>query len=255
MVVGEVLELDDGVGVHLLHRGHELVHEAVEDGVVGARLAEAEVARLRLELLVVRPDVERDGEHLAGVQPGAGDVERALADGDAHPVRPEVAEPEDARAVGDDDDVDVGALRLAEDVPDVALLVLRDVHAVLLGVERRELLARLADGRGVDDGEDLGEVPEDERVVQDVVRVLQRAEELVAVDRLVVGAELREAAHELLLERLDGGRDAPGDAHPVALLDGEGGRLVVEAVAEELDTRELLAVAEHLLRLVWWWWV
>ena len=35
---------------------------------------------------------------------GAGRVERELADGDAHAVRAEVAEPEDALAVGDDDD-------------------------------------------------------------------------------------------------------------------------------------------------------
>ncbi len=35
---------------------------------------------------------------------GARGVERELADRDAHAVRAEIAEPEDALAVGDDDD-------------------------------------------------------------------------------------------------------------------------------------------------------
>ena len=80
------------------------------------------------------------------VDAGARDVERELADGDAHAVGAEVAEAQDPAAVREDRDVDVGDWERVEDVLDVALVLDREVEtAVMMRVERAELLTCGAD--------------------------------------------------------------------------------------------------------------
>ena len=80
------------------------------------------------------------------VDAGARDVERELADRDPHAVGAEVAEAEDAAAVGEDRDIDVGDGERVEDVLDMALVLDRQVEtAVVVREERAELLAGGAD--------------------------------------------------------------------------------------------------------------
>ena len=57
--------------------------------------------------LVVGADVEGDGQDAVGRDAAARRVEGELADGDAHAVDAEVAQPQDARAVRHHDDVHV----------------------------------------------------------------------------------------------------------------------------------------------------
>jgi hypothetical protein len=71
-------------------------------------LFEADVQRILVQLHVVGADIERDRQAIVGMQAGAGGVERELADRDAHAERAQVAEAEDALAVGHDDHAHVG---------------------------------------------------------------------------------------------------------------------------------------------------
>ena len=70
-------------------------------------LRQADVERVVEQLLVLGADVERDRQARLRVDAGAGRVERQLADRDAHAIRAEVAQAEDALAVGDHDHADV----------------------------------------------------------------------------------------------------------------------------------------------------
>ena len=71
-------------------------------------------------LLIVGADIEQDRQRGRRMQPGAGGVERQLADRNAHAAGALVAEPEDALAVADDDGFDVVEARMAEDAADAS---------------------------------------------------------------------------------------------------------------------------------------
>ena len=65
-----------------------------------------------------------------GLDPRQGGVEGELADGDAHAVDAEVAEAEDALAVGDDNGAHVVLGPVLQDLVDVALVVDGDEKAL-----------------------------------------------------------------------------------------------------------------------------
>ena len=91
------------------------------------------------------------GSVSCGRHAGARRVQGQLADRDAHAVGAEVAEPEDALAVGDDDEADVVLGPVAQDLGQLPGPVGRQVEAARPAQDLVELLARLADGRRVDD--------------------------------------------------------------------------------------------------------
>src|SRR5262249_19264735 len=72
-----------------------------------AVLAQALIERVIEQDLIIRADVENDRQTILRRHAGAGGIERELADRDAHPASAEVAEAEDALAVGDDDEAHV----------------------------------------------------------------------------------------------------------------------------------------------------
>ncbi|MDV7399358.1 hypothetical protein RZS08_48550, partial [Arthrospira platensis SPKY1] len=102
--------------------------------------------------------VEGDRESGVGRDARAGRVEAELPDRDTHPARALVPEAEDPLAVRHDDDRRLGGVVVPEDLLDVVLLVDADVEAAPATEDVRELLARLADDRRVDDREHLVEV-------------------------------------------------------------------------------------------------
>jgi hypothetical protein len=78
-----------------------------------------------------------------GVHAGAGGVERELADRDAHAVGAEIAETEDALAVGDDDDAARPCTRpVAQDLGDAAAVVDADEEAARAAVDVAVLAGR-----------------------------------------------------------------------------------------------------------------
>ena len=82
-----------------------------------------------------------------GLDPGQGRVEGQLADGDAHAVDAEVAEAEDALAVGDDNGAHVVLGPVLQDLVDVALVVDGDEEALGNEIEIRRVVKLETPGR------------------------------------------------------------------------------------------------------------
>ena len=83
------------------------MHEFVDEVIIGRAgeppLAQADIIGVVQKLLVVGADVEHDRQAELRMHAGAGGIERELADRDAHAVGAEIAEAEDAFAIGHDD--------------------------------------------------------------------------------------------------------------------------------------------------------
>ena len=151
-----------------------------------------------------------------GRDPGARRVERQLAGRDAHPADSLIAEPEDAFPVGDDDDGRRPRMVPEDGVDPVALLV-RDVEAARAAEDVRELLARFADDRRVDDRHHLVDVVVEEAEEQRLVPVLQAGEVDVALERCRLDAIVLVHAGQLLVHGADGRRHEPVEAEVGAL--------------------------------------
>ena len=232
----EVLELDQGARIPLLDGVHELVDE-IEVGLpLEAPLGVAEIERVAQQLLVVGADVERHGQALAGRDARAGGVERQLPDRNPHAVRAEIAQPQDALAVGDDDHADVLLGPVAEDALDVAPIFGRDEEALGVAREMGELLARFADRRGVDQRQEGLDVIHHRAIEESLVALLQAREQHVAID---VTREPREIGHHAVDEMPLGGRAMGQEAaqsEALPLVAGEIDRPVQRLVAQQLDT-------------------
>mmetsp|Transcript_41365 Transcript_41365/g.60957 ORF Transcript_41365/g.60957 Transcript_41365/m.60957 type:complete len:601 (-) Transcript_41365:322-2124(-) len=205
----EVLELHDAVGVPGVDRPHELVDHVVVCGALKPLAPVAKVVPVPAQGRVVRAHIQHDGQHPVGRDPAGGAVQRELADGDAHPVRAQVPEPEDARAVRDDDDVDLVARPVVHHRRHVAAIVPREVHPARPAVLVAELLAHHAHGWGVDQRSHLFDVIYKCAVVQGFVPVCQVLQVHVLVH---IGGLLIHMIHyngDLLFNSpYDGGKEA-----------------------------------------------
>jgi hypothetical protein len=129
VLIGEILELDDHVREDLASRRHEFLDQVVVGGAVQPRLLQAEVQRVAAQLGVVGPDIEQDRQAQVGMHARACRIDRELADRDAHAVRAEIAQAENALAVGHHDDGDVAPGPVGEDLPDAAAIARADEDA------------------------------------------------------------------------------------------------------------------------------
>jgi hypothetical protein len=134
---------------------------------------------------------------------GGGGVENELADRNAHAAGAEVAEAENAAAVGDDNDVDVGTTPRVEHVRNLTTVVLGDEETAVLAQLQRELLTRLADHGRVDERCELFKVIRHQSKEQRFVATAQRLQIQVAQQRRLLRAQLCQSAARLLLERFD----------------------------------------------------
>src|SRR5438876_7119930 len=105
--ISKILPLDAAFRVELLHSHHELVYKGEILFAAHAVLAQALIERVIEQNLIVRADVENDRQTVPRRHAGARGIERELADRDAHPAGAEVAETEDALAVGDHDEAHI----------------------------------------------------------------------------------------------------------------------------------------------------
>ena len=178
----------------------------VDEGVVlralDARLRDAEVERVVEQLLAVGADVEHHGEGARGVDAGGRGVDVELADGDLDAADAPVADAQDALGVGRDDQVDVlgPATAAQESALDAVGILDREVGAARSAVLVAVALDRLADGRGVDDRQHLGEVLAEQPEEQHLVAVVQRGEEDVLREVGGLCEVLLERATHLLLD-------------------------------------------------------
>ena len=178
----EVLELDQGVRVPLLHGANEFVHQGVvrRPGQALARIPDVELVIPQGR--VVGADVELHRQAVPRRNAGTRRIERQLADGNAHAVRAEIAEPQDALAIGDDDHPDVLLRPVGENLRDASAIVWRDEEPFRLADDVRELAAGLADRGRVDPREHFLDVGDNRPVEQMFVPLLHRGERHVAID-------------------------------------------------------------------------
>ena len=94
-------------------------------------------------------------------------------------------------------------------------------------------LARLADGWCVNDWQELFDVLNKEAIEEGLVAVLQRGEADVALERVLLSADLDQLHGDLLLEGQDRRREEPVEAEEAALLTAEGGVLIQRWPAEQ----------------------
>ena len=240
VVVAEVLELDEDVGPAAAGFGDEFLDEFVVGFARHAFLTQAEVHRIVQVFRVVRADVDGDGKRLFRGDAGAGRVERELAAGDAHAVDTEVAEAENALAVGHDDDVDFLVRAVFNDFADAALVVDRDEGAARIAVDMAELLADLADGRGVDHGHVVVDVVDQDLEVEVFVSRMQAVEHQKLVESRRAAVEQSERALDLQLHGGNGRRQKTAKAAGVALLLSEGVGTVELRVTEQVGAANLL---------------
>ena len=106
-VLLEVLELDEAARPDLADPVDECLDERVVRGAPEARRPIAQVERVLEERVVVRPDVERDGQGQDRMDAAGGRVQGQLSDRDRHPAGALVAEAQDPLVVGHDDQPDV----------------------------------------------------------------------------------------------------------------------------------------------------
>ena len=233
--VGEVLELDAAAREDLLHRLHELVEERVVLRALDALHAQARVERVLEERLVVGAEVEHHRQRVLRGHARARRVEGELADGDAHAADAEVAEAQDALAVGDDDEPHVLLRPVPQHVLDAALALEAHVEALGAAHDVPELLARLAHGGGVDERHVLGRVARQQLVVEALVAVLELREEDVLVERRGLLRQLDALALKLRLLVLHAVRQQADQAEALALVLAERGSLVEARVVEEVE--------------------
>ena len=134
VLLGEVFPLHEHAGAAVLQHVDQLVDQLVVLLVAGTSAARSEIERIRQQRLVVRPDIDHDRQRRRRVDTAHGGVQRELADRDAHATDTEIAEPENALAVGDDDDPDVPVELgdgVVDELVDAAAVAERHVHPVL----------------------------------------------------------------------------------------------------------------------------
>ncbi len=168
---------------------------------------------------------------------GAGGVERQLADRDAHAARAEIAEPEDALAVGHDDEAHILRRPVAEDLADPAARRDRQVHAAGFSENMREFLARLAHRRRVDQRHVGRRIRHQHRVEQCLVARLQIRQHEVFLQIAVEIGDLGVTARHLQVDIRDGRRQQPFQPMGAALRLGERGPLVQARVVQQRVAR------------------
>ena len=249
VAVGKVLELDEGAGVHLLYGEHELLEQVVVHLAAQPRVAQTGVERVVEQTGVVRAQVQSHRQAEVRVDAGTGGVQGELAHRDAHAVGAQVAQTEDAFAVGDDDDADVGERPVAEQFRHPAAVVGGDVDAARPPEDVAELHAGLTHGGGVDDGHQFVDILEQHPVEQGLVAVLEGDQGDVAVQVGGVLAQVLEHPLHLLLHGVHPRRQQAAQAERLALRLGEGRALVQGRVAEQGhaggETGQAVAGAEH----------
>ena len=122
--------------------------------------------------LIIRTDVQRDRQTLAGLDTRERGVKRELANRYAHTLGAEVAETKDTLAVGDDNGAHVVLRPVLQHVVHVALVVDADEETARPAVDQTELLTGEADRRRVHQGHHFLHVLAEELVEELLVAVL-----------------------------------------------------------------------------------
>ena len=233
MPVREVLELHQRVREVRGRGQHELLDQRIVIGFADPALRQADVERVVEQLLVLGADVERDGEARLRMHAGASGVERQLADGDAHAVRAEIAQAEDALAVSDHDHPHGAERPVLHDPGDPPAIAGADEQAAGAPPDVAEPLAGESHGRGVDDRQHLVDVVDDHTVEQRLVAVLQGHQVDVLLEVRRLAAEVLQDLGGLLRLGEHARRQEAGQVQRIAFLLGECSALVERRVVQQ----------------------
>ena len=220
---GPILKVNAAFREHLLHRLNELVDEGIK--LLGRRagLAHSQVKRIVQILLVVGAGVEIHGQQVLRRHSCAGGVELQLADRDSGAVCAEVAETEDAAAIGDADESNVFLRPVSQDLLDLAAARHREIHAARLAVDVTELEAGFADGRVIDDRQKARRVGHDRPIEERLVMVEQIDQVDVAVEVGGLVTELHHHPAQLQIFGLGDIGHQADDSQSLLFRLGEGG--------------------------------
>ena len=221
----EILPLQQHIRQLVAHGGYELVDESVVVVVVDAPVPPAEVLRVLEEFDVVGAHVEHDRQGARRADPTDQDVERQLADRDAHPADALIPQSENPLAVGHHDHVGVAVRAVAQHLAQMLAVGIADEQSPRAAVDLAELLAGLTDRRRVDDRHRLGDVVAQQPVEQRLVAVLQGAQVDVLIETGTTCGELAPTVLDLLIEGLLRGGQQTKQPVLETFGVGEGGAL------------------------------
>jgi len=175
-----------------------------------------------------------DGQRERGTDAGSGRVQRQLPDRDAHPPGPLVTETEDALVVGGHDQADVGPACVAEQLGNAVDVVGGDPQS--LGAPQQMAVgpARVAHRGRVDDRRQLLEMVDEHAVIERLVAIVERGQADVALQVVLLAAEVLEFQGYLLADGQRPPGEQPAQAVIGSLLLAEGGVLVELRVGQQL---------------------
>lgn len=260
----EVLELDQQLGVERSQGLDDGINKREELVVTNTLLAQSEVELVLELVLVVGAEVEGNGDGATGIDTGTSDVELELSDGDTHATDTEIAQSENTGAVGDDGNLR-SELRILgvrsvvlDDLGEVGEVVDGEEEAVGLAGRREErvdagiVLARSADGRGVDQGEGFLELIANESVEETDVGIPEPGEEDVLFNIGGLAPELGEGTLLLGVEGFDLGRAQSMETKGIAKLGGGSSTLIeVRRFRNLLDVNVVGFADSHCVGMCW----
>ncbi len=234
-MIGEILELDHDAGKSLTRRGDEFVDELVIGRAAQAPLAHTDIIGIVEQCLVVGADIKHHRQAEFWMNAGAGGIERQLADRNTHAVGAEVAEAQDALAVGDDDEFGrIGPI--GQKLGDTAAIAGCDEQAARPLEDVSKALAGEAHRWGVDQRLDFIDVVAHDAEEQRFVAVVQFVQRHVFGEVAGQFAQIGHHARDLGLHRKYVRRQEAAQSQCVALLLGEGGALVEQRIAQQRQT-------------------
>mmetsp|Transcript_15569 Transcript_15569/g.64605 ORF Transcript_15569/g.64605 Transcript_15569/m.64605 type:complete len:213 (+) Transcript_15569:1450-2088(+) len=198
--------------------------------------------RVLEELLVVRANVELDGQTRLRVEATPYRIELQLADGYAQAARAEITQAEDAAAVRNHDDLRTWEWPVVTDLAEVVAVGDGEVHALRRAEEASILLARLSNCRRVHDRKQLLHVLLQRAEEERGVMAEQRRQVDVALQIGVLRANLVDHAVDLLLEVFDRRRHEAAQAKVCTRVRLERGVPIVQRVVEERPSPGVAAV-------------
>jgi len=167
----EILKLYKDVGKSHADRVEELVDKLKVGVAAQPVLYQSNVVGVVEESLVVRANIQAHRQNTMWRDPACCTVQSQLPDGNAHAIRPEVAESQDAGPIGDDDHLHFAVRPVCHARVHLAAVESTDVHATGPAEANAKLLARQAHRGRVNDWRKVLDVFDKQRVKQGLVVV------------------------------------------------------------------------------------